>query len=160
MNITLFIIFIVLSLGGLIGVIIPGLPDTILIFAGALIYAIFTKFADISWVTILILAGMTLFTNILDWVGTIIGAKKFGASRAGIIGSIIGGIIGLIVFSFVGLVIGAILGTILVEIYFSKKKYQDALRAGVGVLVGVIASSIIKIIIAIVMIVLVLIDIF
>jgi uncharacterized protein YqgC (DUF456 family) len=153
MNIALLIIFGILSFVGLIGTIVPGLPDTILIFVGTLIYAIFTKFTDISVTTILILAGLTILTNILDWVGAIYGAKKFGASKFGIIGSIVGGIIGLIVFSFIGLIIGAILGTIFAEIYLSKKKYEEALKAGLGVLVGVIFTSIIKIIIAITMIV-------
>jgi hypothetical protein len=145
---------------GFLGIIVPGLPDTILIFAGALIYAAFTHFQDITLTTILILAGLTILTYILDWLGMIYGAKKFGATKYGILGAIIGGLIGFFVFSVIGLIVGAILGTIFLEIFLSKKKYQDALKAGLGVLVGVIFSSIIKIIIAIAMIVIFIKDLF
>lgn len=158
MNPILLTIFGILAFLGLCGIIVPGLPDTILIFAGALIYAAFTKFQDVSVTTILILAGLTILTNILDWVGTIYGAKKFGATKYGIIGAVIGGLFGFIFLSFIGLIIFAVIGTVISEIYIAKKEYKDAFRAGAGTLIGVIASSFIKIIIAMAMIVIFILD--
>ncbi len=158
MNTALLTIFGIFSFLGLCGIIVPVLPDTILIFVGALIYAFFTKFQDITLTTIIILAGLTIVTNLLDWLGTIYGAKKFGATKYGIIGAVIGGIVGFIVLSLIGLMIFAVIGTILAEIYFAKKEQKDAIRAGIGTLIGIIASSVIKAIIAVAMIVIFILD--
>jgi len=158
METAFLIIFVIMATIGLVGIIVPGLPDTILIFAGALIYAGLTRFQDVSLITILILASLTATTIILDWVGTIYGAKKFGATKYGIIGAVCGAIIGFIFLSFLGLAIGALSGTIIAEIYIAKKEYKDALRAGTGTLIGVIAGSVIKMIIAIAMIIIFILD--
>lgn len=160
MNIPAFVVFIILSLAGLLGIFIPALPDTILIFAGGLIYAIVTKFESVSYITIIILGTLSALSYLLDFISSVWGAKKFGASKTGVYGSVIGGIVGFFAFSILGLLVGAVLGTIIAEIYFARKKYEDALKAGLGVLAGVIFSAILKTIIAIAMIVLVLKDIF
>ena len=152
MNYLAIAIFIVLSLVGFLGIIIPGLPDMIFILLGILIYGILTYFAQVS-LNLLILTGiLVLFCYLLDYLGVILGAKKFGASKYGIIGAILGGVIGLIVFNIFGFIIGAILGTTLFEITFAKKEFHKAFRASVGALLGLLFSVVLKIIIGVVII--------
>lgn len=152
MNIIAFIIAIIFMVVGFLGVIIPGLPDAILILAGALVYAIWTKFAEVNINLILILAGLTALSLILDYLGAALGAKKFGASKLGVFGAILGGILGFIIFSFLGLILGAILGTVVFEIIFTRKDWSLALKAGFGTFLGLIFGIFLKIIIAILMI--------
>jgi len=152
MNIIALIIAFIFMLLGLLGIIIPGLPDTILIFAGALIYAIWTRFSEVNLNLILILGGLALVTYLFDYLGAVLGAKKFGASKLGIIGAILGGILGLSLFSFLGLILGAILGTAFFEIIFAQKDLKTALKAGLGTFLGLIFGIFLKIIVAVLMI--------
>lgn len=137
---------------GLLGIVIPGLPDIIFIFVGTLIYAIWTHFDKISGNLILIFAALTFFSYLFDYLGTALGAKKFGASRYGIIGAILGAFLGFILFSFIGLIFGAIFGTAIFEMIFARKEYNAALKAGYGAFLGLFLGMLGKIIIAIIMI--------
>ena len=89
-------------LGGLSGVILPVIPSTPLIWLGIFIYAVYDGFESISWLLLLIFAVLTIFSVVLDYFGGVIGAKKYGATRWGLIGSIIGGIAGFFMGGIVG----------------------------------------------------------
>jgi uncharacterized protein YqgC (DUF456 family) len=64
-----------------------------------------------------------------------IGAKKYGASKFGIWGSIVGALIGLFFFPPWGVFIGTFLGAVIGEI-ISGKKDRSVLKIGWGVFVG------------------------
>lgn len=149
--IPLIIAFVFMALG-LFAIIIPGLPDTFLIFLGALIYAIWTKFFEVNLNLILILAGLMVFGYFLDYLGAALGAKKFGASKLGVLGAILGGFLGLILLSLPGLAIGAIFGTVVFELIFAQKDFQAALKSGVGTFLGLLFGILAKIIIIVLMI--------
>ncbi len=160
------IIFIIILVAALIA--IPfGIPGTFVIFLASLICGIITHFAQITQALIWLLLGIALFGELMEYLAGILGAKKFGASRAGIIGAVAGGILGGIVGtgilpligSVVGLLIGAFSGAFLVELAIKKKPAQ-ALRAGWGTFTGRIGGILAKVILGIVMIILILARIF
>ena len=70
-------------------------------------------------------------------------AKKFGASKYGIWGSILGMIVGLIFLPPFGLLIGAFLGAVAAELIFNDDM-KKSLKAGLGVFIGTILSIFIK----------------
>jgi len=156
------IVFIIILVAALI--VIPlGIPGTFVIFLASLIYGIITHFAQITQALIWTLLGIALVGELMEYLAGIFGAKKFGASRVGIMGAVAGGILGGIVGtgilplvgSVIGLLIGAFSGAFLMELAIKKKPAQ-ALRAGWGTFTGRIGGILTKIILAIVMIVLVL----
>ena len=144
-----------------------GIPGTFVIFLVSLIYGLITHFSQITQTLIWILLGIALFGELMEYFAGIFGAKKFGASKAGIIGAIVGGIIGGIVGtgilplagSVIGLLIGAFSGAFFIELAIKKKPAQ-ALRAGWGTFTGRIGGILTKVILGIVMITLVLVRIF
>lgn len=143
-----------LMLAGMAGIILPILPGTILIFAGALIYAIFTNFEKITVNLTIILGILTLLTLLTDYLSSSLGAKKYGASKWGAFGAFIGGIIGIFLASTTGLIpiiLFPILGTILAELLSGKERKQ-IIKASFGTLIGFIFGSFFKIVIAIIMI--------
>lgn len=152
MNYLMIIITILLILAGILGIIIPGIPDLILIFAGILIYALFTHFASVGTTILLIFGGLVLLGYLFDYLGTIYGAKKYGASNLGVLGAIIGGFLGLIFLNFLGFFIGAVMGTVVFEVMFARKELNQALRAGFGASLGLLFGIVGKIILAIIMI--------
>jgi uncharacterized protein YqgC (DUF456 family) len=152
MEIIPFIIALILIIIGLIGIILPGLPDLIFIFLGILIYAIWTHFSTISMTWIFIFLSFTLFGYLFDWLGAILGAKKAKSSKWGIIGAVLGGFLGIFAGGILGMIILAILGTIIFEIIFAKKEIIESTKAGFGTLIGMIFGIFLKFVLAGVMI--------
>ena len=144
----LSLLFLILSsaimLTGLAGVFLPVLPGVPLVFAGAFIYAWSTSFEVITVGNIVLFAVLTAIASAVDYVGGLITAKKYGASKYGLIGGILGGILGLIVLGIPGLIIGQLAGVILGELYFGKQM-KESFTSGFAMFVGYILGSTVKV---------------
>jgi uncharacterized protein YqgC (DUF456 family) len=131
---------------------LPTLPGNILIFAGALVYGIFTGFEEVAFWVLAVLAGISIGAQVLDYVAEAYGAKRFGASKYGIWGGVIGAIVGLIIFNIVGLIVGVFLGAVIPEILLGGRSLKGALRIGYGSLLGFLGGTLMKFILGLVMI--------
>ena len=80
----------ILMVVGLIGVVLPGLPGVPLAWLGLFIYALGTGFDRISIITTVVFFIVMLFTLSLDFLAPILGAKKYKASKYGLIGAFLG----------------------------------------------------------------------
>ncbi len=150
-HIIILIISLLIMLGGLAGIVLPIIPSTPLIWAGVLIYAVCDGFESISWVLVLIFGVLTVFSVILDYFGGVIGAKKYGATRWGLIGSVIGGIAGFFMGGIIGLIFGPFFGAVLLELVFGKD-FSSAFKSGIGTLVGFLGGAIAKLVIGVIII--------
>ena len=90
------IFFIVVCLAGLIISVFGG-PGPFIIFGGAFLYGLIEHFQDIDFATLLVLLILSIAGEIMEFFSGLIGAKKFGASKAGMIGALIGGITGSLI---------------------------------------------------------------
>ena len=142
----------VLMIAGLIGCIVPILPGPFLVLVGALVYAWYTDFTVVSWTVIGVLAVFALLSQLLDYLASMIGAKKFGAGKWGMIGALIGGVVGLFSGGIFGIIIGPFIGAIIFEM-IAGKDFRSSLKIGVGTLVGFLGGAVGKVIIAVTMIV-------
>ena len=130
---------------------------TLIIFIGAILYALLTEFSELSFTKLLILLGLYLCGEVMEYVFVIFGAKKFGASNKAAMGALIGGITGAIIgvgFFGVGVILGTFLGIFLgafIVEYFIQKDLVKSLKAGSGGIVGRIGSIAAKVVIAIIM---------
>ena len=134
-----------LMLVGLVGVFAPILPGIPLAWLGLFIYAIGTGFERISVTTIIVFAAITALILLLDFLAPILGAKKFQASKYGVLGAFIGLIIGVIFFNIWGVIIGPFLGAFLFE-FLAKRKAKGALKAAFGTFVGYVVGALVKVI--------------
>lgn len=148
MSIPYLIIAVIFFLVGFFGLIIPMVPDLVVIWLGVFIYAIGTGFSEISLTKVILLGILSGTTYLIDYLATVLGAKRYGASRQGIITGLIGGIIGLIMVPPIGFVAGALAGIIFAEIVLAKRTTLSAIRASKGVLIGFIFGILAKIVIA------------
>ena len=151
-EIILFAISIIIMLAGMAGIIVPIIPSIPLIWLGSFIYAIFTHFEKITWVILLIFALLTIFSIVLENIGNVYGAKKFGATKWGIIGSIVGTGVGFYTGGPIGLILGPVIGTIVFE-FIGGKGYKGALKSGLGNFVGFLGGSILKFVVGLAMII-------
>lgn len=142
---------IVLFAIGVIGTIVPVLPGTTIILAGAIIHRIVLgPEKSIGWQTMIVLVLLTLATYAIDVLAGYLGAKYFGATRWGTFGAILGALLGLF-FGLIGLFVGPVIGAVIGEI-IAGKRMIDAGRAGWGSLLGNIGAMLAKLFIALVMI--------
>lgn len=124
---------ILLILLGIIGCFLPVLPGPPLSFGGLLLLH-FSKYADYTPNTLIILGIIAIVATVLDYIVPVWGTKKFGGSKYGTRGAMIGLIIGLF-FGPPGIIIGPFAGAFIGEmIYGNDVNY--AIKAGMGSLLG------------------------
>src|SRR5947207_11824047 len=116
---------IVLMALGLIGTVIPIVPGTTIILAAAVIHRVALG-ADRS-LGMSALIGMlvlTLVTYAIDAAAGYVGAKRFGATKWGLIGGAAGALIGLF-FGLLGLFVGPVIGAIAGQIIGGQEAIED-----------------------------------
>ena len=131
-------------LAGLAGTIVPVLPGLPIIWVSLLGYGLYDGWVDYGWKTMAATGLVVAVSIAVDQLAGIYGAKKFGASRAGMIGSFVGAIVGVIVLSIPGLILGTFFGAMLCEMAFSKRNLKESLASGAGALLGFLAGSLCK----------------
>ena len=140
-----------LIVAGLLGTLIPMLPDTILIFAGAFLHRLTLGAGhSVGWGTIIALGAFMVIAHVLDFLSGTLGAKYFGATRWGAFGGIAGAVVGLF-FGLPGLVVGPLLGVLAGEL-LGGRGLAPATRSTWGTLLGTGAGMIAKILIAVLMV--------
>ncbi len=157
-EILLWVMVSIFFLAGLAGSIIPGMPGPPVVFAGAFIYALLTGFSEIGWVLLLVLGLLAAVSQLLDYLASAYGAKRFGGTGWGIWGSLIGGLIGFFIFNIPGMIVGLFAGAVIMELWKGKKDTRTALKVGGGSLLGFLGGTLMKVIFSLLMIGLFLVD--
>jgi uncharacterized protein len=129
----------ILMLTGVFGSLIPALPSTPLVFLGALGHWFYYQEQSISLTVLAVLFVMMILSLGLDFVASVVGAKKLGATWKGILGVVIGGLTGLF-FGLPGIIIGPFVGAMLFEM-LGGTHLQAAAKAGFGALIGLLAGA-------------------
>ena len=137
---------------GLVGSFVPGLPGTPLVLVAAVGHRLCFGDASVSNPILLILVVLTLASLLLDFLGSWLGAKKFGATWRGATGAVVGGLIGLLFF-LPGILFGPFLGALIFEM-LGGKEFNEALAAGVGAVIGLLLGVIARFSVCVVMILL------
>jgi len=133
----------ILMLLGLAGSILPVLPGPPLSFIGLLLIALLKHFSPpLTPTFVIIMAAVTIIVIVMDYVIPLLGAKRFGASKWGVWGSVLGMAIGIFL-SPLAMLVGAFTGAVVVELLAGKKK-REALRAGWGVVMGTLFVTILR----------------
>ena len=135
---------------GLVGIFAPILPGIPLAWLGFFVYAIGTGFERISITTIVIFFVLAILILIIDFLAPMLGAKKYQASKFGIIGAFVGLIIGIITFGFWGIIIGPFIGAFGFGL-IAKWKPKIAFRAAVGTFIGFMVGALMKVILILIM---------
>jgi uncharacterized protein len=133
----------ILMLLGLAGSILPFLPGPPLNFIGLFLLALLKHFSPpLTPTLVIILAIVTILVIAMDYIIPLLGAKRYGASKWGVWGSVLGMVIGIF-WSPLAMFVGAFVGAVVVEWLVGKKK-EEALRAGWGVLMGTLWVTVLR----------------
>lgn len=148
MTILAVVTFTLLFLVALAGIIVPVLPGVPLAAVGALLAAWMTGFERLTLVPLVIVGVLAVLSQLVDVLGSWLGAKHYGASRPGVWGGIIGSFVGLLLFPPFGFLTGALVGAVVAEL-LTGRAFGDAVRSGVGALVGTLGGTVAKLLILI-----------
>ena len=144
MEVLLILISILLIAGGVIFAVLPPLPGPLLTY-GALVCTHYvsteTQFSTTSFVVWgLIGAGVIVLDYILPAAAT----RRFGGTKAGMIGGMIGTIAGVIFPIPFGIIIGPLLGAIIGDLY-GGNHIRSAFKSGFGSFLGFVVATSIKV---------------
>lgn len=148
MDIFLISISLIFMVLGILGSFLPILPGPLTSWAGLLILH-FTKAVPMNYTFLIITFSVAFGIWILDYIIPAVGTKRFGGSKAGIIGTSLGLIVGLLSPIPGGIIIGPFLGALIGEL-INKSEFNKAVKAALGSFLGFLASTFIKFIVAII----------
>lgn len=138
-----YLLVALLLVAGLIGSVLPALPGTVLILAGAAVHAFATGFDPIGPGRLAILALMTVVAYALDHVAGVLGVRRLGGSGWAMGGAVVGALVGLF-FGLAGLVLGPLVGAAVAEYAYTRQARTSA-RAALGTVVGLLVGAVAKI---------------
>jgi uncharacterized protein YqgC (DUF456 family) len=134
----LMLVGVLLVVVGIAGTVMPAIPGVPLVFVGLLVAAWADHFQKVGWFTLSILGVLTLFSFVLDFFATSLGAKRVGASWLALALSVVGAIVGLF-FSIPGLILGPFIGAFAGE-YIARRDWRQARRVGFGTWLGMLLA--------------------
>jgi hypothetical protein len=123
---------------GVAGSVLPGLPGPPLVLAAAVGHRLWFGEASASNWVLFVLGGLVVFSIGLDFLATLIGAKRLGATWRGVVGAAAGTILGFFAGPW-GILAGPFIGATLGEM-LGGRDFRDAGRAGAGAVLGLLAG--------------------
>ena len=138
----LVILGLILCIVGLIGSFIPIIPGPITSWCGLLSIS-FTSYVELNYSFLLISFIIAALVFLIDIIIPILGLKKFGGTKKGMIGATIGLLLGLFIVGPFGILIGPFIGALSAEM-LGNLKFGEAIKASVGTLIGFIVGITMK----------------
>jgi len=128
-----------------------GMGGNFLILAAAVGVAFLTDFQAVGWVSLVVLGALVAAGEIFETALGPVMARRYGASRWGMLGALVGGLLGVIpgtmvlpvVDTIVGSFVGSAAGAILAE-WIHQRHLAPGLRAGWGATLGRALAGAIK----------------
>ena len=139
-----------LILLGLVGIVLPALPGTILVLAGIVVGAWIDDFQRVGYVTVAVVSVLAVLSWVLEYVAALMGAKRAGASRQAVVGAALGTVAGIFM-GFVGVLFMPLVGAAVGE-WFARRDEVRAMRVGIATWLGLLVGMIAKVVLAFVMV--------
>lgn len=133
-------VVVVLLALGLAGTVVPFLPGTPLIAAGALVHAIAYDWTAITPFRLGVLIALALLGYALHYAAGALGARHAGGSRWAVAGAIAGGFAGLFL-GIPGLLLGPPVGAIAGEL-LRGGDVRTSVRTGIAAFLGLLAGAV------------------
>lgn len=147
MDIFLVILAAFFMILGIVGSFLPVLPGPLTSWVGLLIFHL-ADVIPMNWTFLIITFIFALAIWILDYIIPAVGTKKFGGTKAGMIGTTFGLIVGLLSPIPGGMIIGPFVGALVGELV-NKSELDNAIKAAFGSFLGFLASTFIKFMVAV-----------
>jgi len=127
---------------GVAGAVLPALPGTPLVLAGMVLAAWIDDFREVGWITLAVLAVLTVATLLIDFFAGVLGAKRVGASGLAVAGATIGAVAGIFL-GLPGIVLGPFIGALVGEL-MARRDAAVAGKVAFGTWLGMVIGTVLK----------------
>lgn len=150
MDILFLVLAFFLMLLGILGSFLPALPGPPVSWAGLLLLHL-TKAVPDDWLLLGITLALAILVFALDYIIPAVGTKKFGGSRAGMVGTVVGLLVALFfpIFGIFGIIIWPFVGALVGELA-NKADSKTAVKAAFGSFIGFLTGTFLKFVLAMV----------
>ena len=149
-TIGLYLVGSLLVLVGLAGLVLPVLPGILLVFAGLAVAAWADGFARVGAWGLATIGGLALAALAVDFLASLLGARRAGASGLAVAGAGLGALVGLL-FGVPGLILGPFIGAVVGEL-IARRDLMRAGKVGLATWIGMVLGGVTKVILAFMMI--------
>jgi uncharacterized protein YqgC (DUF456 family) len=139
MGVLLWVLAVLLVLVGIAGTILPALPGAPLVGIGLVLAAWADRFEKVGWFPLVVIGVLAVLTLVVDFLATMMGAKRVGASGLALFGAAVGTIAGLF-FGLPGVILGPFVGAVVGE-YLARRNHEQAVKVGVGTWIGLLLGT-------------------
>lgn len=129
---------------GLIGVLVPMVPGTLLIWLTLLVYSLVDGFNAITPPLFLVFTVFAAIIGTADLWLPLLGARVTGSAGSSMLYGVGGGLAGFLAFNLPGALLGYAAGVVLGE-YRRRGDWRQALRSSVGGLAGMGVSTLVQV---------------
>ena len=151
LEVSILILGLIINGLGIVGCIVPALPGPFISWGSLFLFFLLPEH-EISTTTLVVTGLFMAAVSALDYIVPVLGAKKFGSSREGVIGGMLGIVVGLFFFPPIGIILGPLIGTIVGDM-LAGGTFTKALNSGVGSLIGFLVGTSVKLIYSIVVLI-------
>lgn len=127
-----YVLLVLVALAGL-AISLLGIPGLWLMVVATVLYSLATGGVVLSWQTVLVVAGLALASEVVEFIAGAAGSKTAGGTWRGVVGALVGGLAGGIIgvpIPIVGPLLGAILGAAIGAGVLELTGQSDLRRAG------------------------------
>jgi len=149
-TIGLYLVGGMLVLVGLAGLVLPVLPGILLVFAGLALAAWADGFARVGAWGLAVIGGLAVAALAVDFLASLLGARRAGASGLAVAGAGLGALVGLL-FGVPGLILGPFIGAVGGEL-IARRDLVRAGQVGLATWIGMVLGGVTKVILAFMMI--------
>jgi uncharacterized protein YqgC (DUF456 family) len=140
----------ILVIVGLAGTVLPVIPGALFVFGGLFFAAYAADFTRVGTTALVIIGIIGALTFVVDFVASIMGAKRVGASPQALVGATLGGIVGIFL-GIPGIILGPFVGAVLGELT-ARGGLVQAGKVGLGTWLGLVVAAVLKVVMAFAMI--------
>ena len=146
----LLVLAAILVVLGIVGTVVPALPGVLLVFAGLWLAAFAQDFTRVGVVALSIIGALGALSFAIDFLGTVLGAKRVGASPKALAGAALGGLVGIFL-GIPGILLGPFVGAVLGELA-ARGGIAQAAKVGAGTWLDLLLAAVAKVVIAFLMV--------
>lgn len=150
MEALLIILSVLLIAGGVIFSILPPLPGPVLSYCAMICTHAIANDTEFSTTSFVIWGIIGLIITVADYILPVAATKKFGGTKAGMIGGMIGMVAGVLLPIPFGIIIGPLFGAIIGDLY-GGNRIRSAFKSGFGSFLGFLLATTLKLLYSIIL---------
>ncbi|TDM03609.1 DUF456 domain-containing protein [Macrococcus carouselicus] len=135
-----------------VGLVMPMIPGVLMMWVGFLVYHFLIDSGTLSWFFWVVMAVLTIFSLVSDYIAGSYFVKRYGGSRTGEITAAVGVVVGSFLFPPFGIILVPLIAVLIVELIVLRDTMR-AVKASIGSLFGFLTSTFAKFLLLVIMVV-------